>query len=110
MNYVLTSHLPVQPAHLPLPGCSPFGLLREGAFMAMPGALTICRGLNRKCVKHTGNGPNVTNGSSLLDLFLLFWGGRGCFGFVWKLSYVMAAGLVPKMLLQAILCSDAAPA
>lgn len=29
--------------------------------MAAPGALAICRGLNRKCVKHTGNGPNVTN-------------------------------------------------
>lgn len=42
--------------------------------MAMPGALAICRGLNRKCVKHTGNDPNVTNGSSLLDLFLFFWG------------------------------------
>ena len=43
--------------------------------MATPGALTICRRLNRKCVKHTGNGPNVTDGSSLLDLFLLFGGG-----------------------------------
>lgn len=46
--------------------------------MATPGALAICRGLNRKCVKHTGNGPNVTNGSSFLDLFLLPRGGRGC--------------------------------
>lgn len=47
--------------------------------MATPGALTICRRLNRKCVKHTGNGPNVTDGSSLLDLFLLFGGGWfGC--------------------------------
>lgn len=45
--------------------------------MAMPEAVAICRGLNRKCVKRTGNGPNVTNGSSLLDLFLLFGGGRG---------------------------------
>lgn len=44
--------------------------------MAAPGALAICRGLNRKCVKHTGNGPNVTNTSRLLDLFLLFASGR----------------------------------
>lgn len=50
--------------------------------MAMSGALAICRGLNRKCVKHTGNNPNVTNGPSLLDLFLLF---RGCRG--WLVSF-----------------------
>lgn len=62
--------------------------------MAMPGALTICRGLNRKCVKHTGNDPNVTNGSSLLDLFLFFGGGlAGCSWF--RLEIVGCNGSQP---------------
>lgn len=93
MNYALTCHLPIEMAHLSLPACIPFSLRQEGAFMAMPGALTICRGLNLNIQEMAQMLP--TGLVCLICFFFLGVVGDGWFGF--KTVGCNGSHLVPEV-------------
>lgn len=76
--------------------------------MAMPGALAICRGLNRKLLNIQEMTQMLPMGLVCLICFSFFGGWQRVVGFVWKLWDVMAASLIPMTVLHARLCSNGA--